>query len=123
MVRRKYAGFWLRFFAWILDGFILFIPFVILISLLPFVPPLIYIWLYYAYMESSEYQATLGKMLLGLKVTDLKGRRISFLRATGRHFGKILSGLILGIGFFMIAFTKKNQGLHDIITECLVLKV
>ena len=74
-------------------------------------------------MESSEYQATLGKMLLGLKVTDLKGRRISFLRATGRHFGKILSGLILGIGFFMIAFTKKKQGLHDIITECLVLKV
>jgi uncharacterized RDD family membrane protein YckC len=79
-------------------------------------------WLYYALMESSSKQATLGKMALGIKVTDAQGRRVSFTRATGRHFSKILSGIILYIGYIMIAFTAKKQGLHDIIAECLVVK-
>ena len=122
MAKRKYAGFWLRFVAWVLDGFILAIPLGFLAYLIPVIHPALYVWLYYAYMESSAYQATLGKMLIGIKVIDLKGRRISFLRATGRYFGKILSGLILGIGFLMIVFTEKKQGLHDIISECLVVK-
>ena len=52
-------------------------------------------WLYEALMESSSYQATLGKMIFGMKVTDLYGNRISFARATGRHFAKWLSGMIL----------------------------
>ena len=78
-------------------------------------------WLYFALMESSTKQATVGKMVLGIVVTDLDGNRISFIKATGRHFGKILSVLTLGIGFLMIAFTEKRQGLHDRLAGTLVL--
>jgi len=81
------------------------------------------VWLYYAGMESSVYQGTLGKMALGLMVTDLEGRRISFGRASGRYFAKIISGLIpLGIGYAMAGFTEKKQALHDMIASCLVLR-
>lgn len=78
-------------------------------------------WLYYALMESSSKQATLGKMALGIKVTDLEGKRITFGRATGRYFGKILSGLILNIGYIMAAFTERKQALHDMMANCLVI--
>lgn len=77
---------------------------------------------YYAGLESSSWQATLGKQALGIKVTDLEGRRISFGRAVGRLFGKIPSGLILGIGFLMVAFTERKQGLHDMMADTLVVK-
>ncbi len=79
-------------------------------------------WLYFAVMESSEKQATLGKMALGLTVTDLDGGRIGFGRATGRYFAKWISAVILLIGFIMVAFTERKQGLHDIIASTLVLK-
>jgi len=79
-------------------------------------------WIYYASLESSAWQATLGKKILGLKVTDLAGNRISFGRASGRFFGKILSGMILGIGFLMAGFTERKQALHDILAGCLVLR-
>ncbi len=79
-------------------------------------------WLYFAIMESSNLQATLGKMALGIKVTNLDRNKISFARATGRHFGKYISLAIFGIGFIMIAFTPRHQGLHDILAETLVLK-
>jgi uncharacterized RDD family membrane protein YckC len=80
-------------------------------------------WLYYAWMESSEHQATLGKMALGLIVTDLDDRRVSFARATGRFFAKIISGLIpLAIGYIMAGFTEKKQALHDMIASTLVLR-
>jgi len=77
-------------------------------------------WLYEALMESSSYQATLGKMIFGMKVTDLNGNRISFGRATGRHFAKILSGMILCIGFIMAGVTERKQGLHDMLAGTLV---
>jgi len=77
-------------------------------------------WLYEAFMESSSYQATLGKMIFGMKVTDLYGNRISFARATGRHFAKILSGMILFIGFIMVGLTERKQGLHDLLAATLV---
>jgi len=77
-------------------------------------------WLYEAFMESSSYQATLGKMILGMKVTDLNGNRISFERATGRHFAKWLSAMILGIGYIMVGFTDRKQGLHDMLAGTLV---
>jgi uncharacterized RDD family membrane protein YckC len=77
-------------------------------------------WLYEAFMESSSYQATLGKMICGLKVTDLNGNRISFERATGRHFAKWLSSMILGIGYIMVGFTGRKQGLHDLLAGTLV---
>jgi uncharacterized RDD family membrane protein YckC len=78
-------------------------------------------WLYFAMMESSNKMATLGKMAIGIKVTDLNGNRISFGRATGRYFAKILSGMILMIGYIMAGFTEKKQALHDMIASCLVV--
>jgi uncharacterized RDD family membrane protein YckC len=77
--------------------------------------------LYFAIMESSSKQATLGKMVLGIVVTDPDGKRVSFGRALGRNLGKIISSIILLIGYFMIAFTEKKQGLHDIMANCLVV--
>jgi uncharacterized RDD family membrane protein YckC len=77
-------------------------------------------WLYEALMESSSYQATLGKMIFGMKVTDLYGNRISFGRATGRHFAKLISLITLCIGFIMVGLTERKQGLHDMIAGTLV---
>ena len=79
-------------------------------------------WLYFALLESSSWQATLGKKALGLEVTDLDGRRISFGRATGRTFAKIISAMILYVGFMMAGFTEKKQALHDMIAGCLVIR-
>jgi uncharacterized RDD family membrane protein YckC len=80
-------------------------------------------WIYNAAMESSRHQGTLGKMALGLLVTDLQGRSIGFGHASGRYFAKIITGLIpLGIGYAMAGFTEKKQALHDMIASCLVLR-
>lgn len=80
-------------------------------------------WLYHALMESSEWQATVGKRAVGIIVTDMDGRRVSFARATGRHFAKIVSNLIpLEIGYIMAGFTQKKQALHDILADCLILR-
>ena len=80
-------------------------------------------WVYYAGLESSSMRATLGKKALGLQVTDLTGQQISFARATGRYFGKLLSALTLGLGYLMAAFTERKQTLHDIVASCLVTRV
>ena len=77
---------------------------------------------YFAGLESSSWQATVGKKALGIIVTDLNGNRISFGRALGRYFAKILSSLILLIGYIMVAFTEKKQGLHDMLASTLVVK-
>lgn len=123
----QYAGFWRRFVAAFIDITL------ILIALSSVVLPMIRFlkitsigwlvipWIYSAIMESSSKQATLGKMALGIVVTDLEGRRISFVKATGRHFCKILSILSLFIGFIMAGFTKKKQALHDMMTNCLLV--
>lgn len=79
-------------------------------------------WLYFALMESSSKQGTLGKMALGIRVTDVDGRRIGFGKATGRYFGKYLSALILFVGFLMAAWTQKKQALHDLMANTLVLR-
>lgn len=78
-------------------------------------------WLYFAVCESSAWQATIGKLALGIRVTDLQGKRISFLRALGRYGAKFISAIILLIGFIMVAFTRRKQGLHDLIAGTLVL--
>lgn len=78
-------------------------------------------WLYYAGFESSRSQATPGKLLVRTVVTDLDGNKPTFARVTLRHFAKIISTLIIFIGFLMIGLTKKKQGLHDKIAGCLVL--
>jgi len=80
-------------------------------------------WLYFALLESSEWQGTAGKRALGLIVTDMNGQRVTFMRATGRHFAKIVTSFIpLGIGYAMAGFTQKRQALHDMIASCLVLR-
>ena len=79
-------------------------------------------WLYSALMECSKLQATLGKLAVGLMVTDNEGRRLTFLRATGRYFAKFISALVIGIGFLMVGWTERKQGLHDLIAGTLVYK-
>ena len=130
-----YAGFWRRFAAWFLDGLLLSLvtlPFTLQFggdaaaqagraSAAGTISTVVG-WLYHALMESSAKQATVGKMALGIIVTDLEGRRIGFGRATGRYFAKILSALILGIGFLMAAFTERKQALHDMVASTLVVK-
>jgi uncharacterized RDD family membrane protein YckC len=80
-------------------------------------------WLYHAKMESSSWQATLGKKALNLRVTDMAGARVTFGRATGRHFAKLITGLIpLGVGFALAGLTERRQALHDMLAGCLVLR-
>ncbi|MCF8413265.1 MAG: RDD family protein [Melioribacteraceae bacterium] len=162
----KYAGFWKRFAAYLIDSFllfivktILFVPFwiftagfwinlgnwkgteeyvsvsrnfndpqnftqlIVVILILIFLGTIFFLiqWLYFAIMESSKHQATVGKIVLRIKVTDIFDRRISFGKASGRFFGKILSGLFLMFGFIMAAFTEKKQALHDMLASCLVV--
>jgi len=79
-------------------------------------------WLYFALWESSSKQATVGKLILKIRVTDAMGNRITFGRASARYFAKFVSNLTIFIGYLMAAFTQKNQALHDIIAETLVLR-
>jgi uncharacterized RDD family membrane protein YckC len=78
-------------------------------------------WLYFAGFESSRSQATPGKVLMNLVVTDMDGQKPTFARTSLRFFGKFISAIIIFIGFLMIGFTQKRQGLHDKIAGCLVL--
>ncbi len=123
----KYAGFWKRFAAALIDSVVLFVAVIILTSLnlSELLMTLVEIGIgvaYYAGMESSEKQATLGKLALGIKVINYEGGRISFPQALGRYFAKILSVLILLVGYIMVAFTEKKQGLHDILAKTLVVE-
>jgi uncharacterized RDD family membrane protein YckC len=79
-------------------------------------------WLYDALLTSSSWQGTIGKRVLKLKVVDEQGNRVSFGRATGRYFSKIISGMVMYVGFIMIAFTDRKRGLHDMIAGTLVMK-
>jgi uncharacterized RDD family membrane protein YckC len=78
--------------------------------------------LYYSFMESSKYQASVGKIVLGLKVIDMNGERLDFTKALVRNLCKIISSMILFIGYLMAAFTEKKQALHDMIASTLVVK-
>ena len=160
MADSKYAGFWLRFVAYIIDYIILYV-----ISGFVIIPILAAVGLsvgaatdgfdmssmsegdimamastivgaifaggmislainilYYTLMESSKYQATVGKLALGLKVTDTSGGKLDFVKALIRQLGKIVSGIILLIGYIMAGFTEKKQALHDMIAGTLVVK-
>jgi uncharacterized RDD family membrane protein YckC len=137
-VRLTYANFWIRFVALLIDSLLMsMLTGLALLALdLPLLPDLhdyearlkmnfinmVVGWLYYAGFESSNYQATPGKQLMGIFVTDTEGYPITFGRATGRYFGKLLSGLILLIGYIMAAFTPRRQALHDLISRTLVLR-
>jgi uncharacterized RDD family membrane protein YckC len=97
-------------------GFVMFFSLLLLILLGG-------LWLYYALLESSNWQGTVGKKALGLIVTDLDGRRVSFARATGRFFSRLITGLVpLMIGYILAGITAKKQALHDMIAGTLVLR-
>ncbi|RLK51687.1 putative RDD family membrane protein YckC [Alkalispirillum mobile] len=136
-----YGGFWRRVLAAILDALIIGVPLALVqgaitpgiydeqltaeaarADLIWSVVNILIWWGYSAGMHSSVYQATLGKMIMGMYVTDTAGARISFARATGRYFAEILSAMLLLIGYLMVAFTRRKQGLHDIIAGTLVLR-
>ena len=128
----RYAGFWIRLLAYIIDAVVLGVITFPLIQVLTSmgiagdstnVLGIAISWMYFAVFESSEWMASPGKKVLGLIVTDDQGMRLSVGRATRRYFAKIMSALLLGIGFFMIAFTARKQGLHDKIFHTLVLRV
>ena len=131
----EYGGFWIRVGANVIDGVVLIIVSLLIniLSQLAFseeaagvadaVPQILLYWVYSAVLHSSSWQATIGKKMLGMKVVDYSGERISFGRATGRYFAGILSGLILGIGLMMVGWTKRKQGLHDFMANTLVVKV
>jgi uncharacterized RDD family membrane protein YckC len=78
-------------------------------------------WLYEALLTSSRWQATVGRRLVRIVVTDLNGNRLTFARASARYFAKLLSWGTYGIGFLMQPFTKRKQGLHDRIAGCIVV--
>ena len=154
--RVEYAGFWLRFLAFLIDNVVMGIAFVLILIPLIFLTglggfigtihpdedfndvgifmligliflaatvSLVFTWLYHALMESSEWQATVGKKVLGLVVTDMAGQRVSFWRATARHFAKIITNMVPAfVGYIMAGFTEKKQALHDMLAGCLVLR-
>jgi uncharacterized RDD family membrane protein YckC/Tfp pilus assembly protein PilE len=142
-----YAGFWLRLVAYVIDAFVVglvagfagsFIGGIAggvvgasgaapesvgaIVGLVGALVAFVLGWLYFAILESSGKQATLGKMALGIAVTDGEGRPIGFGRATGRYFAKLLSAFPLLIGFLVAAFTGRKQALHDLVAGTLVVK-
>jgi len=143
----RYAGFWIRFVAFIIDSLVIgvvVLPVGLMISLVIGLAgsavsmpgtgvklvgflvrgafSVLVKWIYEASMESSSKQATVGKMALGLKVTDEAGLRISFERASARYFAKFLSAMIVFIGYAMAGFTARKQALHDMIAGTLVAR-
>ncbi len=137
----KYPAFWVRFAACLIDMVILAIPFVLLLIGVPFATALITdqntvstigllslsaaLLLHPVYgglFEASKFQATPGKMIFKIKVTDINGQRCSVARSLARRLSFLFSQLALLIGFLMLAWTKKKQCLHDIMANCLVIK-
>jgi uncharacterized RDD family membrane protein YckC len=143
-----YAGFLRRAAAWLIDTVLLTIGFAVLYfvgnvfiglallssgqnptienalggELVLLLIMVVFAWLYYAGLESSAWQGTVGKRLLRLVVTDQYGRRIKFGRTTGRFFAKLVSGLALFVGYLMVLFTERKQGLHDLMAGTLVVR-
>ena len=145
----NYVGFWSRLIAAIIDAIVVGIFYIIgtiiafvlgiaiggasegaggsgdigsIVFLLSYGVTAILTIIYYPYMEASESQATIGKQVLGMKVVDLDGNRITFMKAFIRApIGKFLSGIILYLGFLIIGFHSRKQGLHDMIAGTYVV--
>lgn len=78
-------------------------------------------WLYFTFLQSSPKQATIGKFTLGLRVTDLRGKRISFAQANLRYFTKFFSIIPLCLGFLLLLSTRRKQTLHDYLSRTVVV--
>ena len=126
----RYGGFWIRFLAMLLDGIIFGIPAAILQLLIIFATGVVELGYLVSlaivvltiYLDGTR-GGTPGKLVLGLRIVNEQGEIIGIPYAILRYIGKILSGFILGIGYLMIAFTEKKQGLHDMIAKTYVIYV
>jgi len=136
----RFAGFWRRLSACLVDSILLYFPASTLRVILGL--PLLRMrddwsdprvleaqcfaiamaWLYCSLFESSRTRGTLGQQLLGMQVTDVEGRRISFARATGRHWAQWLSVFICGVGYLLNLWTSRRQTLHDLVAGCVVVR-
>jgi len=135
-----YAGFWRRFAAYLIDWVLIVVASGVLGVALGFglglwdveeaeglagglgqLGGLVIAWLYYALMESGPRQATLGKQAISIRVTDYRGGRIGFGRASARYFAQILSALLFMVGYLMAGWTRRKQALHDLVAGCLVV--
>jgi len=139
---QPYGGFWLRFVAYFIDAIILNIASSAIGMVFGFTATFanfsqdvatgglatvlglnfLVNWLYHAVLTSSQWQATVGKKAMNLVVTDKNGLRIGFGRATARYFAQLISAVILMFGYFMIGWTRRKEGLHDMIAGTLVYK-
>ena len=77
--------------------------------------------LYYVLLESSSQQATLGKLAVGIKVTDARGERLGRAHALGRWVSHLVCYVTFYIGYLVVAFTERRQGLHDMVASTLVV--
>lgn len=115
------GGFWVRVVAFLIDLLVLIGPAYVAKVTLPIVGPLTVWWLYFALLESSSWQATVGKRIMRLKVTDVNAVRPRFGRASARFFARFLSTLPMGGGYVLAAFTENKQALHDLIASTRVV--
>jgi len=120
-----YAGFWQRFLAGIIDLIILIVIEVILIfiPIIGWILSLFVTWLYFAVQHSSTKQATFGMRALDIRITDENHGKIGFWRSTGNFYLTVISAFVVFIGFFMIAFTSRKQGFHNLISRTLCIKI
>ena len=122
----NYARFINRLIAFIIDGLLLGAIYMVIILIFrewiaALLGNLVAI-AYFSYFESSEKQATIGKALMKIKVTDREGGRITMAKAVVRSIGKYISGAIFCIGYIIALFTERKQALHDIIADTLVVE-
>jgi uncharacterized RDD family membrane protein YckC len=131
--RSAFAGFWRRFAAYAIDYLLVLLGGAALgaVAILSGVVEdgtqgrftlwlLVGYFLYCALLESSPWQATVGKRVIGIKVVNRRGERIGFARAAARFVAKLLSVLTLFVGYLLIVVTKRRQALHDVIAGTLV---
>jgi uncharacterized RDD family membrane protein YckC len=118
-------GFWIRFAAYIIDAIILFIVNIVLALIVGGAASTVLgLAVGFAYLVGfwTAQGATPGMMALGVKITTVGGEPIDFGKALLRYIGYWVSGITLGIGFLMIAFTRQKRGLHDYIAGTVVIK-
>jgi len=129
----EFGGFWLRFLAFVVDSAIVFLIMALIVAggaaalgaegvFLATAIAWLFGFLYWPVTQASRLQATLGKALLGMRVTGYQGNRLSFLRALGRELAKILSGAVFLLGYVVAAFTARKQSLHDLVASTLVVR-
>lgn len=136
---RDYARASVRFLAWLVDFALIAGPLLAAVFWLDsldsparptredsvsiaFILYLVLWWLYSSLMHSSSWQATLGKRLARIKVTDKQGKRISGLRSLWRTLMWLMGFLPLGLGFWAILFNRKRTGFHDWFSGTLVVR-